>query len=60
MRNPLLRSLAVQVKGLSLCLFAILVLATGVLAQTQCRHSISAGCDPCARLHRSTRQVRCA
>jgi hypothetical protein len=35
MRNPLLRSLAVQVKGLSICLFAIVVLATGVLAQTQ-------------------------
>src|SRR6267378_6402433 len=35
MRNPLLRSLAVQVRGLSLCLFAIVVLAAPALAQTQ-------------------------
>ena len=35
MRNPLLRSLAAQVKGLSLWLFAIVVLAVPALAQTQ-------------------------
>jgi hypothetical protein len=35
MRNPLLRSLISQVGGLSLCLFAIVVLATSALAQTQ-------------------------
>ncbi len=35
MRNPLLRSLAVQVKGLSLCLFALVMLASNGLSQTQ-------------------------
>ncbi len=35
MHNPLLRSLAAQVKGLSLCLFAIIVLASSAFAQTQ-------------------------
>lgn len=35
MRNPLHRSLATQVRGLSLCLFTIVVLTTSALAQTQ-------------------------
>src|SRR5882762_2860073 len=35
MRNPLLRSLAVQVRGLSLCLFALVMLASTTLSQTQ-------------------------
>jgi hypothetical protein len=35
MRNALLRSLTSQVSGLSLCLFAIVVLTTSALAQTQ-------------------------
>src|SRR6267143_418256 len=35
MRNPLLRSLAVLVKGLSLCLFALVMLASTTLSQTQ-------------------------
>lgn len=35
MRNPLLCSLAAQVKGLSICLFVSLLFATGVPAQTQ-------------------------
>ncbi len=35
MRNPLLRSLAVQVKGLSLCLFVLVILASTALSQTQ-------------------------
>jgi outer membrane receptor for ferrienterochelin and colicin len=35
MSNALLRSFAVQVKGLSICLLVILVLAAGVMGQTQ-------------------------
>jgi len=35
MLNALLRSFAVRVKGLGICLFVILVFAVGVLAQTQ-------------------------
>ena len=35
MRNALLRSFAVRVKGLGICLLVILVFAVGVLAQTQ-------------------------
>jgi hypothetical protein len=35
MPNALLRSFAVQVKGLSICLFVTLVLAVGVMGQTQ-------------------------
>ncbi|MEP6741719.1 MAG: TonB-dependent receptor [bacterium] len=35
MRNPLLRSLVGQVKGLSLCLFALVVLVISAPAQTQ-------------------------
>ena len=35
MSNPLLRSLALRAKGLSICVFAILLLAAAVVAQTQ-------------------------
>jgi outer membrane receptor for ferrienterochelin and colicin len=35
MRNPLLRSFAVQAKGFGICLFVTLVFAAGALAQTQ-------------------------
>src|SRR6267143_5905746 len=35
MRNPLLRSLAVLIKGVSLCLFALVMLASTTLSQTQ-------------------------
>jgi hypothetical protein len=35
MSNALLRSFAMQVKGLSICLFVTLVLAVGVMSQTQ-------------------------
>ena len=35
MRNALLRSFAPRVKGLSICLFAIVALTSAALAQTQ-------------------------